>query len=393
MPDELELPLETLRARPSRKWTLFPPDVLPAWIADMDYAAPEAIQRAMTKLVAEQNYGYAWGDSDKALRDSFASRMQHRFGWSVEPERVQPLADLVQAMNLAVGAFTEPGAGVIVQNPIYPPFLSTIDGTKRRRVFNPLADSGSGFVVDVPGLERAAAEAQAVMVCNPHNPTGRVLTREELQAIGRIAIEHDLTIICDEIHADLVYSGSQHLPLSSLSPEIAARTVTLSSATKSFNIAGLRCGLMYFGSDELLERFRDRVPRGQLGAVNIAGVEATVAAWREGDDWLERVMALLSRNRARVADWARGYGTAIKHYSPEGTYLAWLDCAGLGLPMAPRDFFLEHARVGLNPGADFGPGGETCVRLNFATSATILEDILRRMNRAIDAQARGTLRA
>ncbi|MBV8084398.1 MAG: PatB family C-S lyase [Chloroflexi bacterium] len=391
MPDELELPLETLRARPSRKWTLFPADVLPAWIADMDYAAPAAIQRALTKLVAEQNYGYAWGESDKALRDSFANRMQRRYAWEIDPARIQPVADLVQGMNLAVSAFTEPGDGVIVQNPIYPPFLATIDGTKRRRVYNPLADTGSGFVVDVAGLERAAGEARAIMVCNPHNPTGRVLTRDELEVVGRIAVEHDLTIVCDEIHADLVYSGHQHVPLASLSSDIAVRTVTLSSATKSFNIAGLRCGLMYFGSEQLLERFRDRIPRGQLGAVNIAGLEATVAAWREGDEWLERVIALLARNRARLADWARGYGDAIKHYSPEGTYLAWLECAGLGLPVPPRDFFLEHARVGLNPGADFGPGGETCVRLNFATSASILEDILRRMNRAIDAQARGTL--
>jgi len=383
MPDDLELPLDTLRARPSRKWTLFPPDVLPAWIADMDYAAPEAVQRALTKLVAEQNYGYAWGDSDRALRQSFVDRMQQRYGWAIDPERLQPLADLVQGMNLAVSAFSQPDDGVIVQTPIYPPFLNTIDGAGRRRVYNPLADTGQGFAVDVAGLQRAAAEARVMLLCNPHNPTGRVLRRAELEAIARVAVEHDLLIVSDEIHADLVYSGHQHVPTASLGREVAARTVTLSSATKSFNIAGLRCGLMYFGSDGLFERFRDAIPRGQLGAVNIAGVEATVAAWRDGDAWLGRVMQLLERNRARVAEWALAHAPGVKHYSPEGTYLAWLDCAGLNLPVAPREFFLQHARVGLNPGADFGPDAGQCVRLNFATSADLLEQILQRMSAAL----------
>jgi cystathionine beta-lyase len=186
-------------------------------------------------------------------------------------------------------------------------------------------------------------------------------------------------IVSDEIHCDLVYPGATHLPMAGLGPEVAARTVTLNSATKGFNIPGLRCGVMHFGSAELLERFRAGVSERLLGGYNVTGHDATVAAWRHGQPWLDEVMKLLLAHRDRVAGWVRECAPAVVHHPPEATYLAWLDCRALELQPSPQEYFLERARVGLNAGRDFGPEGEGCVRLNFATSPEILEEILGRL--------------
>jgi cystathionine beta-lyase len=224
-----------------------------------------------------------------------------------------------------------------------------------------------------------------LLLCNPHNPAGRVFEREELEAIGRLAIERDMVIVSDEIHCDLVYPGHRHVPIGSLSEDIGARTLTLNSATKGFNIAGLRCAVMYFGSDALLARFESAIPSRLLGSVSGLGIDATVAAWREGQPWLDQVMRRLEANRDRVAAWAAETAPAIRHHRPEATYLAWLDFRDVGLPgPSPQRFFLDGARVALSAGADFGAEGESCVRLNFATSPEILELILERMSGALD---------
>lgn len=379
------LPVETMRRRRGVKWHRFGADVLPAWIADMDYAVAEPVRRALARLVEDGDYGYASREGEDGLEAAFAGRMRARFGWEVDPSRVVPVADLVQAIVAAVVAFTEPGDGVVVQTPIYPPFLGAIAAAGRRRVVNPLVDDGRRLVLDADGLASAAdAGTRLVLLCNPHNPSGRAFQREELEAVARVAVERDLLIVSDEVHCDIVYPGSRHHVLAALGPEVAARTVTINSATKSFNIPGLRCGVMHFGSDELLDRFRRAHPGRLLGTVGVTGVDATVAAWREGQPWLDGVLDLLRANRDRVAAWAASLAPAIGHHPPEATFLAWLDCRGVATGgLTPQEFFLERARVGLHPGADFGPGGETCVRLNFATSPAILEELLDRMAGAI----------
>ena len=272
-----------LRERRGAKWHKFPDDVLPAWVADMDFAVAEPVQDAIRALVDQGDYGYAIRDGESRIQQAFAERMQARFGWRLDPECVLPVADLVQAMTACLLAFSEVGEGVVVQTPAYPPFLTTIENVRRRRDPAPLTDGGARFVCDERTLAGCIDQSTRVlMVCNPHNPTGRVLERAELEAIGRLAVERDLVVVSDEIHCDLVYPGAAHVPMGTLGAEIAARTITLNSATKGFNIAGLRCGVMHFGSEALLERFRARVPERLLGAYNVVGHDATVAAWRHG---------------------------------------------------------------------------------------------------------------
>src|SRR5262245_43903927 len=382
--ESFALPIETMRRRRGVKWHRYPGDVLPAWVADMDFAVAEPVQRAVVRLVEEQDYGYPQREGRDCLEVAFADRMLDRFDWQVDPDLVLPVADLVQAVVAAITAFSGPGDGVVVQTPIYPPFLHSIADTGRRSVFNPLRNEGTRLVVDLDQLRAAVDErTRLLLVCNPHNPSGRALEREELLGIGRLAVERDLVIVSDEIHCDLVYPGHRHLPIGSLEPEIADRTVTVNSATKGFNIAGLRCGVMHFGSDALRDRFRRAIPGRLLGAVSTAGADATIAAWREGQPWLDAVLTRLRANRERLVRWVEEEAGVIRHHPPEATYLAWLDCRDAGLPVAPQRFFLEEARVALGAGGDFGPGGDAHVRLNFATSGEILEEMLGRMTGAL----------
>jgi cystathionine beta-lyase len=380
------LPIEALRRRRGAKWHRYGPDVLPAWLADMDFAVADPVRRAMARLVDEGDYGYPHRVGADSVEVAFADRMAERFGWRAAPERVVVVADLVQALLAAVAAFSDAGDGVLVHTPIYPPFLDAIDRNGRRRVFHPLTDDGSRLDTDP---ERLAASVDAgtrmLLLCNPHNPSGRVLDRSELAAVARVAVERDLVVVADEVHCDMVYPGHEHVPLATLGDEVAERTITISSATKSFNIPGLRCGVMHFGSAALLARFRRAFPERMLGMVGAPGMDATVAAWREGQPWLDAVMALLLANRDRVAAWASAHAPAVRHHPPEATYLAWFDCAGLGLPdgVTAQRFFLDDARVALNGGPEFGRGGDAGARLTFATSPAILDEMLERMGAAI----------
>jgi cystathionine beta-lyase len=383
------LSVEQLRARRSTKWNKYGSDVLPAWVADMDFAVPDAVQEAIARLVEHRDYGYGAREGDVSLAAAFVEYMRARFGWSPDPELVLPVSELIQGMFTAVMAFSEPGDGVVLQTPIYPPFLMTVEQTGRRMVENRLIPGAERFEMDVAGLPGLIDDrTRVVMVCNPHNPTGRVFEREELLAVGRVAVERDLLIVADEIHADLVYPPRQHVPMAMLGPEIAARTITLTSATKSFNIPGLRCALMYFGSMDLRERFRARFPDRSMGQVGVVGVDATVAAWRHGGEWLEGVLGRLGANRERLTAFLASELPEVGYRKPEGTYLAWLDCNALGLPEPPFQFFLERARVGLSDGAEFGTAGRGCVRLNFATAPEILDQVLERMAGAVGAARR-----
>jgi cystathionine beta-lyase len=373
-----------LRARTGIKWHRYADDVLPAWVAEMDYGVAEPIERALRRLTDEAAYGYEPPGLATALAEAFAVHMQEQFAWAASAERVVPVADLVQALFTVVNVFAARGQGVVLQTPIYPPFLNAVRESGRRAVEHRLLDAGDRFVVDTATLPRVLGpDAPLMLLCNPHNPTGRVLERGELEAVAAAAIERNAVVVSDEVHADLAYAGHPHIPLASLGPEIAERTVTLTSATKAYNIPGLRCGLMVFGSEALRERFRTAIPDRMLGVVNRFGIEATICAWRECAPWLVGVMEQLQLNRERLRAFVASELESIGMYAPEGTYLAWLDCSALDLPGGPQAFFLERARVALNDGADFGPPGRGHVRLNFATTAPILEEILARMAGAV----------
>ena len=376
------LTADDLRARGGVKWRGVDRDVLPASGADMDFAVAEPVQRAIARLVDREDYGYPLRSADSRVDAAFAARMRERFGWELDPAYVLVVDSLLQALMACLMAFGRRGDGVVLHAPFFFPFVDVITRAGRRAVPVPLVDDGSRLAADPDALGAAVDEGcRVLLLCNPHNPCGRVLERAELEAVGRLAVERDLVIVSDEVHCDLVHPGARHLPTATVAPEIAARTVTINSASKGFNISGLRCAVMHFGSPDLLRRFGRFIPGQLLGAANVVGWDATVAAWRDGQPWLDQVMALLGANRGRVARWAAEHG--IGHHAPEATYLAWLDCRRLRLDGPAHEFFLRRARVALLDGAPFGPGGEGHVRLNFATSEPILGEILDRLSDAL----------
>ncbi len=371
-----------LLQRTGEKWTQYPDDVLPLWVADMDFHVADPIQRRLQRALDLGDIGYPWHPQPTAIPGLFAERMKRLYDWELDPRRVELMTEVVQTMYVAAWQFTEPGDGIIVQRPIYPPFVATVEKLGRRLEDNALVSDDGTYGLDLDLLREQAKRSKMLLFCNPHNPTGRVLRRDELEAIGEVVVEHDLIVVSDEIHQDLVYPGAKHIPFASLSPEVEARTITVTSGSKAFNIAGLRCAVAVFGSAKLRARFLE-FPRHIRGGLNSLGIMATEAAWAHGDPWLEDVRAYLLANRDFTAEFIRSEMPGVKHTPPEATYLAWLDCRALELPSSPGPFFLEHARVGLSDGPGYGPQGEGFVRINFATSRAILEDALGRMAKAL----------
>ncbi len=383
MPGFDQLDRSRLRERPGAKWQRYGPDVLPLWVADMDFEPPPAVLRAIEDQMATGDLGYSMKPSPPPVAAAFASWMSRRHGWEVDPHDVMLTQDVIQALQTSIHLFSEPGGGVAIQTPIYPPFLASVTAMGRRLVDNPLRRGADGYELDVAGL-RASLEAEPcsiLLLCNPHNPTGRVFTIDELSSLAALAEEFDLTVISDEIHADLVFPGSTHTPFATL-PGAAERTVTLNSATKSFNIAGLRCAVAHVSSGRLRDRFRS-LPDHIFGGVNVFGARATEAVWTEGSQWLEGLMGHLLRMRELVVAGVGEFLPGAEIAAPEATYLSWIDCRGMDLPVEPSRFFLKEAGVALNPGPDFGSGGRGHVRLNFATSADIVTEAFGRIARAL----------
>ncbi len=381
---DLNISMDTLRRRTGIKWTAYPGDVIPAWIADLDFPVDTAIKEAISAAMAREDFGYAAADAQRKLAEAFSERMQARYQWSPDASLTQSFGDLIQALRAAVATFSNPGDGIVIQTPIYHPFLDIVSELDRVLVDNPLLASPEGYAVDVAGLQQAIdPNTRMLLLCNPHNPTGRVYTRRELEQIASIAITNNLIVVSDEVHADLTFPGHQHIPIASLNPEIARRTITLNSASKGFNIAGLKCAVMHFGHAELLEQHLEHFHPRLLGPPNVLGIEATLAAWRHAEPWLTAVVAQLDENRRFLGEFLEERMPAIDHHQPESSFLAWLDCTELGLSRVPFDFFLEKARVALSDGREFSSYTDNFVRLNFATTPTILSELLERMDGAI----------
>jgi len=367
--------LDWLTAKRGVKWHRPGPDVLPAWVADMDFPVAEPIRTAVVATLDRGDLGYPdWPDGPAhPLAEPFARRMAARFDWAPDPSHVRGLTDLIQGVQIVTELATRPGDGVVLAVPNYPPFLATFPRHGRRIVPLPVEDGRLAFerVTD-------ATDARLLLLVNPHNPTGRVFTRAELEEVAEFALRHDLVVVSDEIHADLAYDGHAHVPFASLGDEVAARTVTLTSATKAFNIAGLRCAVAHVGPAELRAQW-DAQPPDLFGAPNVLGVEATRAAWEQGDPWLADVRAHLAEQRALLG--ARLADLPVRYRPPEATYLAWLDW-----PTLPGDAhaFFRSAGVELSAGPEFG-GRPSQVRLNFATSTAVLDEILDRITAAVAA--------
>ncbi|AJT69319.3 MalY/PatB family protein [Streptomyces chattanoogensis] len=370
-----------------KKWRQTAAGVLPAGLAEMDFPVAEPVREGLRRLLGEGLLGYPYWPDGSPLREVFAERMAKRYDWRPQPGPVREFATVTQGVHLALHLGTEPGDAVAVHTPVYGPFRDGLARMGRRLVPIPLHDTPQGWAWDPDLLAKAVADSgcRALVLVNPHNPTGRMFHRAELLQLAELAERHDLLVISDEIHADLAHAPHHHIPFASLGPEIEQRTVTLTSATKAFNLAGIRCAVGHLGPARLRAAV-DEQPVELYGAVNVLGVHASLLAWTEGDAWLAAVRRHLAGVRDRLTATLADRLPGIAHHPPEGSYLAWLDCRALGWGKDPAARFRERGAVELGPGPGFGPGGHGFVRLNFATSAAVLDELLDRLVHCVAAE-------
>jgi cysteine-S-conjugate beta-lyase len=370
------------RETESIKWNYYNEDVLPMWVADMDFRSPQAVIDALHERVDHGIFGY--GGPPEGTRQAICSHLEVRHGWQVEPSQINFISGVVTGFTHAIYSLTEPGDKVLIQTPAYPPFLAAPDATGRQCLINELVVDAEGrYEVDFDDFEsKVASGVRLFILCNPQNPTGRVFRREELVRMAEICLEHGTLICSDEIHADLTYPGQQHIPFANLSPEVSHNTVTYFAPSKTFNVAGFSTSVYVAESPEMRTTLSNSM-RLLLGHPNILGLHAAKAAYQHGGDWLNALMDTLLANRDYLAKFVKTEMEGIRMWTPEGTYLGWLDCRGLELEVAPQKYFLEEARVGLNDGADFGEAGAGFVRLNFGCPQKLLAEGLHRMRDAL----------
>jgi cystathionine beta-lyase len=375
------------RGTDSNKWHKYGPDVLPLWVADMDFASPPAVIEALRARVEHGVYGYL-REAPPDLLEAFTERCRKRYGWTVPADAIMLLPGINPANNVAARTVCAPGDAIMVFAPAYPPMLRVPGNCLLGAQLPLLARRADGrYDVDFDAVERAITPAtRAFLLCNPQNPVGRVFTRAELERLAEICLRHRMTIIADEIHCDLLYTGHEHVPMASLSPEVAAHTITHMAPSKTFNQAGLKASLTIITDAALRKRYdAARVDMVQA-TTNVMGYTAMLAAYRDGGPWLDALMRYLEANRDYLADYVARRMPGIGMGKPEGTYLAWLDCRGAGLD-DPFTFFLERAKVALNDGKLFSAAGDGFVRLNFGTPRALLTEGLERMRKALTARA------
>lgn len=362
---------ERLRLRTGRKWRRYEGDVLAAWIADMDFDPAPPIARTILEAVVLGDFGYGPTAATSGVPEAFAAWAARRWGWRLDPADVLLAPDVVGAIANCIEALTEPGDAVLVQTPAYPPLLSSVRIAGRTLVDVPLAQG----IDDALITER---KVRMILLCHPHNPTGHVFSEAELTALADLAERHHLVIVSDEVHADLTYAPDVHRPFALFAPE---RTVTLNAPSKAFNVAGLRTAVC--AAPSALRARLTALPPTRWNAFSTLGLRAALAAWSdEGAIWLDACVAHLMAMRDRLAARLAADLPGIAFAPPAAGYLAWLDCRALGQDDAAA-FFLDRARVALSPGPEFGAPGAGFARLNFATSAGILDAIVDRMAAAL----------
>lgn len=371
--------LDELRRRTSAKWRVHPADVLPMWIAEMDVPLAAPVAEALHAAVDAGDTGYAMADSYTEALDGFARR---HWGWRVEPERAAIVPDVMAGVVEVLKLITSPGDSVVINSPVYPPFYSFLSHMDRRVVEAPLTEGGRLDLDTLAAAFRTGADgggAAAYLLCSPHNPTGTVHTAEELAAVTELAASSGVRVLTDEIHAPLVLPGARHVPYLSLPG--TERAFSMLSASKAWNLAGLKAALAVAGAESAAELAR--MPEEVSHGPSHLGVIGHVAALRHGGDWLEALLAGLEENRRLLTGLLKEHLPEVRYRGHEGTFLAWLDCRALGLGDDPAAAFLERGRVALVPGPDFGTGGAGHARLNIGTSPEILEEAVRRMAAAV----------
>ena len=377
-----DLSLAKLRGRASAKWTAYPADILPAWVAEMDFPLAEPIKQRLRRAIDSDDCGYA---HPTGLPRAFAAFAKSRFGWTVDPSRVRSAPEVMIAIAEILRVVTKPKDGVVINPPVYPPFAMVIEEVGRRVVDVPLAHvPGGGWDLDLDALEKAFADgATAYLLCNPHNPVGRVFEKSQLEAIAKLAKQYDVVVLADEIHAPLVFPGAEHVPFVSVSEPLGANAITITSASKAWNIAGLKCAVFVAGSAAMQSALK-ALPEELTERTGHLGVLANIAAFEEGASYLDGLLKHLDRNRALMSELLGMYLPAVRYIPPQAGYLAWLDCAALGLGDEPAKVFLRKGKVALMPGLAFGRQGACFVRVNMGTSGAILSEVVGRMGKAVE---------
>lgn len=375
-----------LRAGGSLKWTKFGP-AIGAFVAEMDFGTSPAVTQALHAAVDAGRLGYLPEPVADEMAHAYADWSARRYGWAVAPERVTPLGDVVAGLQAAIEHFTPPGSAVVLPTPAYMPFLAVPQMMGRELIQVPVVEDGGRATYDLEGIARALDHGAGLVVhVNPHNPLGRVFTAEEQLALADVVDRAGARVFADEIHAPLVHPGAVHRPYAALSEVTARHTVTATSASKAWNLPGLKAAQLVLANDTDVEHWAQVGLLYTHGASTL-GVLATTAAYRAGEPWLQDVLRYLDGNRRMLADLLADRLPEVRYTPPEGTYLAWLDCRALGLGHTPGAFFLEHAGVALIDGPECGAPGAGHVRLNLATPAPVLTAIVDRLAAAVRGDA------
>jgi len=358
-----------LRVRQSAKWKVYPDDVLPLWVAEMDYPLADPIKRVLHAAIDAEDVGYA---DPRGLGESFAPWAKARWGWEVEPKDVKVAPDVVTALTELLLVTTKPGDGVLIDPPVYMPFAATITRLERTLVEAPIVNGR----LDLEAIARGyASGAKVHVLCSPHNPAGTVHTRAELARIAELAAAHEVLVISDEIHAPMTHAEHAHIPFPVVD---TSHAIVLTSASKTFNLAGLKASIIVANHErtrEIVARLPPELPY-HAGHLGVLGARA---AFEHGDPWLAQTMSILDRNRKLLGELLAKHIPRMRYTPPEAGYLAWLDCRELGLGPDPAKVFLERGRVALSPGPAFGTNGKGFARINLATTRTVLEDAVQRM--------------
>lgn len=362
------------------------PDILPMWVADMDFAAPPCVLSALSAQVRHGAFGYPAADQTPTVA-AFAGWLERRHGWNVPLESVVLVPGVVPALQAAVEAFSDPGDEIIIQPPVYHPFFDIARSGGRVLVENPLVERDGFWQMDLDDLAAKAETAEILVLCNPHNPGGRAWTREELAAVAGICARTGTIVLTDEIHGDLVHAPHVHTPFASLGGIAPDRIATFAAPSKTFNLAGLNIAATIIPDAATRRRFEKVFRDRGVPCTNGPGLAAMRAAYEHGDPWLDALLAYLQVNSRHLVDSAAAW-PGIRLAAPEATYLAWLDCRGTGMDEAQLvTFFGKEAQVGLNRGGMFGNQGRGWMRLNFGTRREILDEGIARIARALDARA------
>ncbi len=365
----------------SYKWQKYGDDAIPLWVADMDFVSAQPIIEALHQRVDHGVFGYTQPPRELSL--IIQERLKRLYNWDVGEEDIIFLPGVVSGLNLAFQVYAGPGDAVLVQPPVYSHF--TRDPALHGRVVidPPLVEKENTYEIDFDAFEKSITDRTKIFVlCNPHNPVARVFTRKELERLAEICLRHNIIICSDEIHCDLIYPGYRHMPIATLGQEVGDQTVTLMAPSKTFNVPGLGCAFAIIRNDRLRKMWISG-SQGLIPHVNIMGLVAALAAFRDGKEWLDQVLFYLKENRDFLTQYMKERLPDLRMAKMEATYLAWLDCRNSGIPGNPFDYFLREAGVALSDGAEYGKGGEGFVRLNFACPRKRLTEALDRMAGAL----------